>query len=116
MRDRLDHSAHRFVVRKNPDPPDLPQTERIERRLLPHRKPDAALHLADVEGCALLRRLLPGRHRRSPVRVSGATPRARATESGSLSWSRPSIVALITLCGLAVPRDFVRTSCTPRTS
>src|SRR3984885_2953521 len=44
---------------------------------------------------------------------STVLPRIRATSALSRSWVSASNVALITLCGLAVPSDLVSTFCTP---
>src|SRR5262245_45583376 len=118
MLDREDHSPHRGVVGKRPLPADPPQPERLERALLRVGESDAALHLADHDrgGASLAGLARRAGHRASPTISSTAKPRSFATSEGSLSLIRASMVALTTLCGLAVPSDFVSTSWTPRTS
>src|SRR4030095_13718498 len=111
VRDLRDHAADRRIVGTRHDAVQLLEAERAQRRLLRLVEADPASDLLDRD------RLLGGAHR-VVSRPSSWTslPRRFATVSALRGSDSPAIVARSTFWGLALPRDFVRMSCTPAAS
>src|SRR5579863_2731457 len=103
MRNRLHHPANGVVI----DPLD----DLVQARKAQPLDDQLMLHRGVVLRAIVLNADLPGfGHDQSS---STCLPRIEATSLLSRNCTRASNVALITLCGLAVPRLLVSTFCTP---
>src|SRR5207248_4456454 len=80
----------------------------FDNLLMAHRRANHRANIFQPQSAAVCWSFL-GRHHNS----SAALPRMLATSSRFFSFLSASNVALITLCGLVVPMDFVSTFCTP---
>src|SRR6185436_8965835 len=108
MRHLRDHATNRRGVRTLNHLVQPREPETLNNFLVLHRSADGRAHIFQAQ-CASARGCFFRRHYNS----SAALPRTPATNSRFLSFFRASKVALITLCGLVVPIDFVNTFCTP---
>src|SRR5437870_4152846 len=104
MRNALHHSPNGGIVRPLGDPVHLSQAQRLERVAHVSRAADSAANLLHAQRLLLRIGLL---------RVHAASPPSSPPRSALYSFSLRSClsasnVALTTLCGFAVPSDFVR--------
>src|SRR5690349_15279019 len=108
MRHLCHHAANGRRVRPHDNLIQAGETQPTYHTLVFHRGANHRTNIFEPQSAGTGSRLLR-RHHRS----SADLPRMLATSSLFLSFLSASKVALITLCGLVVPIDFVSTFCTP---
>src|SRR5271166_726162 len=135
MRDLLDHAANRSRIRPFNHLVQPGESQPLHNFPVFHRSADHRPHPLQLDlaarrsfrcfGChftslvvsrwslVVRKRLRTNDKRLACYSASTALPRSSATCSRLLSFFSASNVALITLCGLVVPIDFVSTFCTP---
>src|SRR5690349_21045470 len=104
MRHLGDHAANGRRIRTLDHLIQARESESLDNFFMRHRSADGGTNVLQFQLAAAFRGFL-GSHQSS----SAALPRRPATASLFFSFLSASKVALITLCGLVVPIDLVRT-------
>src|SRR3954469_16876620 len=117
MRDFGDHAANFRRVDALGDAMHLAEPERLERLAHFDRAADSAADLTDAQHLRVfVGFLLIHEFHASASAGSSSIPRSDLYSASLRSCLSASNVALTTLCGFAVPRDFVRMFCMPADS
>src|ERR1700760_191462 len=104
MRHSVDHATNRRRILTLDDLVQTGKAQALDDLLMLHRSLNKRAIILNLDLC------LDFRH---DYNSCTCLPRSAATSSRSRSCTRASKVALMTLCGLAVPRLLVSTFCTP---
>src|SRR5207244_207479 len=107
MRHLCDHSASRGRIDDLTNGIQLEEAESFDNELLIFIESDGAAIILNLQFSRCTGSFLLRCHGYPKISSSGFS-RSRATSCGSFKLRRPSNVALMTLCGLDVPIDFVR--------
>src|SRR5271163_4927779 len=106
MRNSLHHAADRGCILAFHNLVQAGKTKSLDHALMLHRSTDLRPVILDQDRSLLLGLC-------HDYSSSTVLPRIAATSALLRNWTSASKVALITLCGLALPRLLVSTFCTP---